>query len=82
MNIENLIQEDTTSNNIIFALDKTQSWKFTKYSNNCLENENCQPFSIFEQSSSLKTQGHLSTTLVYTTETEINGQVTLSIHVR
>ena len=82
VNIDNLTQEDTTSNNIILALDETQIGKFTKYSNSCLEDENCQPLSIFEQSSSLKTKGHLSTTLAYTAETEINGQVTLSIHVR
>ncbi|MFT7371776.1 MAG: hypothetical protein ACI9T9_000455 [Oleiphilaceae bacterium] len=82
VSIENLTQEETTSNNIILALNEVQSWKTNKYSNNCLEDSNCQPLRIFEQSSSLKTKGHLSTTLAYTTETEINGQVTLSIHVR
>ena len=82
VNIENLTQENTTSNNIILALDEAQSWKTNKYSNNCLEDSNCQSLKNFEQSSSLKTQGHLSTTVDYATETGINAQATLSITVK
>ena len=82
VNIENLTQENTTSNNIILALDEAQIWKTNKYSNNCLEDSNCQPLKNFEQSSLLKTKGHLSTTVDYTTETETNRHVTLSITVK
>jgi hypothetical protein len=82
MKVENLTQQDTISNNIILALDQTESWSFIKYSSNCLEGENCEHLSFFEQSSSLNTKGHLSTSIEYATDTEINAQATLSIHVK
>jgi len=82
VNIENLTQEDTISNTIILELDEAESWSFIKYSSNCLEGENCEHLSFFEQSSSLNTKGHLSTSIEYATDTEINVQATLSIHVK
>lgn len=82
MRVENLTQQDTISNNIILELDEAESWSFIKYSSNCLEGENCEHLSFFEQSSSLNTRGRLSTSIEYATDTEINAQATLSIHVK
>ncbi len=82
VNIENLTQENTISNTIILPLDEAENRGFIKYSNNCLEGENCESLSAFKQSRWLNTKGHLSTTVEYTTDTQINAQATLSIHVK
>lgn len=82
VNIENLTQENTISNTIILPLDEAENRGFIKYSNNCLEGENCESLSAFKQSRWLNTKGHLSTTVEYTSDTQINAQATLSIHVK
>ena len=79
--VENLTQEGSVSNTIIQKSNEEHSSKTTNDSLDCLESEQCEMLNFFEQSSSTKIKGHLSTEIEYSTAESNIEYMNLSITV-